>query len=79
MTKYFRREEVSREKALRERLGLTQREFAETPARALLLAIERDPKDHGLIGGADRGTLLRSLLNRVPIFGAFAGEESRNE
>jgi putative transcriptional regulator len=55
---------VSRVKALRERMGLTQREFAEAfhlplttlrdweqrrsvpdaPARALLLAIERDPK-----------------------------------
>jgi putative transcriptional regulator len=55
---------VSRLKALRERMGLTQREFAEAfhlplttlrdweqrrstpdaPARALLLAIERDPK-----------------------------------
>lgn len=55
---------VSRVKALRERIGLTQREFAEAfhlplttlrdweqrrsvpdaPARALLLAIERDPK-----------------------------------
>lgn len=55
---------VSRVKALRERMGLTQREFAaafhlplttlrdweqrrsipDAPARALLLAIERDPK-----------------------------------
>lgn len=55
---------VSRVKALRERMGMTQREFAEAfrlplttlrdweqrrsvpdaPARALLLAIERDPK-----------------------------------
>ena len=55
---------VSRVKALRERMGLTQREFAEAfhlplttlrdweqrrsvpdaPARALLLAIERDPQ-----------------------------------
>jgi putative transcriptional regulator len=55
---------VSRVKALRERLGLTQRDFAaafhlplttlrdweqrrstpDAPARALLLAIERDPK-----------------------------------
>jgi putative transcriptional regulator len=65
---------VSRVKSLRERMGLTQREFAtafhlplttlrdweqrrsipDAPARALLLAIERDPKKmKSLLAAAD--------------------------
>jgi putative transcriptional regulator len=68
---------ISRVKALRERMGLTQREFAEAfhlplttlrdweqrrslpdaPARALLLAIERDPKRmRSLLAPADPDT-----------------------